>query len=518
MTLNRRGAAAFSLDWQGGDQPEMKEMWRANVYQNTYALPVVHSDLLFGFRGQILTCVNPQTGDIVWRSRPPGGQGLTLLGDHLVIIGKDGALVAAAADGEGYREKARVALFERGSYTPASYADGHLYLRNLAEMAAVRIVEKQTLQVVETEAPQLRGNFGAFVQKVQAATDKKALVDAYMAAQKTFPIVEGNLVNYVFRGDVEDIAVRRGFDDEKPMTRVEGTDLFFYSEELPADSQWEYRFSVYGDPHSDPLNPLTMGEGPRQRNELRMPEWPAPDYLGEPQGERGEITPMTLDSEALGGERVVDVYLPAGYAASKGPYPLVVVNDSNMLKAAKMDVILDNLIGKRVAPLIAVFVPRGREDYTGEKREAYARFLCDELVPQLAKAYRITEDANQRTIMGVSTGAVSATMTALKRPDVFGKAANQSFVLPGPIREEFFDLVAQGAANIHAYVEVSSNDYKFPGFDAQQDSLKLIEALKAKGHHVSENRTASAPSWSGWRGQTGIILGWIAPAEKDGKM
>jgi len=414
VTLNLRGAVAYAVTAEPG-QPALKELWRTNVFQNTYAVPVAHDGLLFGFRGQILTCVNPENGEIVWRSRPPGGQGLTLLGDHLVIIGSDGDLVAAPADGEGFREKAHIDLFEHGSYTSPSYADGHLYVRNLTEMASVRIVARETLQAATGKGPELRGDFGSFVKSLAEAADKPAAIDRFMAAQKQFPITQGNLVTYVFRGDVEDIAVARGFEDEKPMTRIADTDLFFYSEELPADSQWEYNFSVYGDPRPDPLNPLTMGDAPAQRNELRMPDWPAPDYLAAPTGERGSLTKLTVDSKALGAPWTLDVYLPAGYATSETAYPLVVVNDSNALNIAKMDVSLDNLIGARVAPVIVVFVPRGRQEYTGNKRDQYVSFLCDELLPQLAASYRLAEGAAMHTVMGVGTGCCRRRRIAWRR-------------------------------------------------------------------------------------------------------
>jgi len=86
------------------------------------------------------------------------------------------------------------------------------------------------------------------------------------------------------------------------------------------------------------------------------------------------------------------------------------------------------------------------------------------------------------------------------------------------MQEPFFASLAEATGKVDAFVEISSNDYKFPGFDAQADSRKLVETLKARGHRVREHETATAPSWSGWRGRTGVILGWLAPAGETDKM
>ncbi|MCP3991376.1 MAG: hypothetical protein GY724_20045, partial [Actinomycetia bacterium] len=107
--------------------------------------------------------------------------------------------------------------------------------------------------------------------------------------QRRFPIVEGvsttqgkSLVHFVYRGDIDDIALVLGMDRDVAMTRVEGTAFYYHTEELDSAGHWEYHFSHYDEPLIDPLNPLLIGTEPRVRNELRMPEWPVPDFLHEP--------------------------------------------------------------------------------------------------------------------------------------------------------------------------------------------------------------------------------------------
>ncbi|MEJ2086601.1 MAG: hypothetical protein P8Y44_13155 [Acidobacteriota bacterium] len=50
----------------------------------------------------------------------------------------------------------------------------------------------------ELEA-ELLGEFGKWVQAVEAAEDKQAMIDEFMAANESFPIVEGDrLVHFVY--------------------------------------------------------------------------------------------------------------------------------------------------------------------------------------------------------------------------------------------------------------------------------------------------------------------------------
>ena len=53
--------------------------------------------------------------------------------------------------------------------------------------------------------------------------------------------------------------------------------------------------------------------------------------------------------------------------------------------------------------------------------DTYARFLLDELIPELKKTYRITDDPDGRVIGGTSSGAICAFTVAWHRPEAFHK-------------------------------------------------------------------------------------------------
>ncbi|HEY1088922.1 MAG TPA: hypothetical protein VGE37_14560, partial [Archangium sp.] len=110
-------------------------------------------------------------------------------------------------------------------------------------------------------------------------------VDAFMAAQKAFPIVEGQRVTFIFRGHAEGVHLKSwvyGLPNSQPLARVDDTDLWYLTLDIPPKSRVEYKLEVVrnGNGHwmEDPLNPhratdpfgansVVHGEG------YTVPEW-----------------------------------------------------------------------------------------------------------------------------------------------------------------------------------------------------------------------------------------------------
>ena len=56
--------------------------------------------------------------------------------------------------------------------------------------------------------------------------------------------------------------------------------------------------------------------------------------------------------------------------------------------------------------------------------DRYARFLIEELLPQIEQEYRIVAEPSGRAICGLSSGGICAFTVAWERPDVFGKVVS----------------------------------------------------------------------------------------------
>jgi len=114
--------------------------------------------------------------------------------------------------------------------------------------------------------------------------------------------------------------------------------------------------------------------------------------------------------------------------------------------------VFDNLIARREQPpLIGIFIDPGMLPAVSDQAQnrfervfdydslsdRYSSFLIEELIPEIAKKYNLSNDPNDRGLAGTSTGAVCA-FAAAWQPDAprgsYWKGSAPSAVLPA-VRE-----------------------------------------------------------------------------------
>jgi enterochelin esterase-like enzyme len=199
------------------------------------------------------------------------------------------------------------------------------------------------------------------------------------------------------------------------------------------------------------------------------------------------------------------VYVPAQYDAVK-PAALMVFQDGhkyvNTEEEYRVPVVFDNLIHKGQMPVtIALFVnpghnsqqfPTGAERWRQSNRaneydalgDQYAQFLIDELIPEIAKTYKITSDPEGRAICGASSGGICAFTAAWERPDYFRKVISHigSFV---SIRggHVYPTLVRQLAKRpIRVFLQDGSNDLDNRWGNWPLANQSMAAALKFRGY------------------------------------
>lgn len=141
-----------------------------------------------------------------------------------------------------------------------------------------------------------------------------------------------------------------------------------------------------------------------------------------------------------GTERDYWLYVPAQHRDTE-PACLMVFQDGGRYVGSEVNVptVFDNLIAARAIPVtIGLFVNSGDTGpgdplYGGTSNrgfeydslgDAYARFLLEELIPEIAKGYTLTADPAGRAICGMSSGGICAFTVAWERPDAFGKVVS----------------------------------------------------------------------------------------------
>lgn len=162
-----------------------------------------------------------------------------------------------------------------------------------------------------------------------------------------------------------------------------------------------------------------------------------PDSQVQPGVPKGTVTQHELKPGRFypGTPHNYSLYVPAGYDASQPAALMIFLDGSGFLRdSERAPVVLDNLIAKHeIPPVIAIFIDPGvLPAVSDEVQSRYERifeydslsprfssFLVEELIPEVEKSYRISHNPDDRAIVGVSTGAVGAFMTAWNRPDQF---------------------------------------------------------------------------------------------------
>jgi len=183
-----------------------------------------------------------------------------------------------------------------------------------------------------------------------------------------------------------------------------------------------------------------LGAEPRKPGEYP----PTADSIPQPGVPKGKlIGPLEFKSKVIAGTvRRYWIYVPVKYDASNPPNLLVFQDGQRAINPQgplNIPVVLDNLIAKGDIPAtLGIFITPGNtgtEHYpdnlgTGNPNhraqeydalsDAYTRMLIDEILPEVAKTYKFTDDPKRRAIGGTSSGAICAWTVAWHRPDAFG--------------------------------------------------------------------------------------------------
>ena len=170
--------------------------------------------------------------------------------------------------------------------------------------------------------------------------------------------------------------------------------------------------------------------GPDSQRQEGVPEGKVTEHIW-----KSTIFPGTI--------RRYSVYVPAQYRDDQ-PAAVMVFQDGhayvNPTGQFRATIVMDNLIHRKEMPVtIGIFIDPGHKKEslpekagwqpTPENRsfeydslsDQYARFLLEEILPEVGKTYKLTDDPNQRAICGISSGGICAFTVAWERPDAFRK-------------------------------------------------------------------------------------------------
>ena len=230
-----------------------------------------------------------------------------------------------------------------------------------------------------------------------------------------------------------------------------------------------------------------------------------PDSRRNPGVPEGKIEKHEWKSEIFPGTvRDYWIYVPAQYDGS-APAAVMVFQDGDSMRSTGREtpwltpIVLDNLIHKGEMPVtIGVFVNWGRlpafEKGQGDRinrsfeydalGDRYARFLIEEILPEVGKRYKLTDDPNLRGIGGASSGGIAAFTAAWERPDAFRRVLSfiGSFVdLRGG--QIYASLVRKTEPKpLRVYLQDGSGDLDIYAGSWWMGNQDLVAALKFAGY------------------------------------
>lgn len=198
------------------------------------------------------------------------------------------------------------------------------------------------------------------------------------------------------------------------------------------------------------------------------------------------------------------VYVPAQYNSAQAAALMIFQDGHTYVKEDgdfRIPLVFDNLISQGKMPVtIGLFVNPGH-DLTAQPAEnpwrvsnrsieydevsdTYARFLIEELIPELKKSYNISDDPKMRAICGLSSGGICAFSAAWFKPDHFHKVLSHigSFAdirgghnYPSMIRKN--DI-----KDIKVFLQDGKNDLDNQFGNWWLANLQMEAALKYKGY------------------------------------
>lgn len=219
------------------------------------------------------------------------------------------------------------------------------------------------------------------------------------------------------------------------------------------------------------------------------------------------------------------VYVPAQYDAAKPACVMVVQDGLGRAGGWKLPTVLDNLIHKKEMPVtIGIFInpgvvpppheeaqPRFNRSFEYDALgDRYAKFLLEEILPEVAKEYNLSSDPNDRSIAGSSSGAICAFNVAWERPNEFRRVFSTVGTYVGLRGANELPLLVRKVEPkpIRVFLQDGSNDLNIYGgswWVANQDMLSSlswagydVEHAWGEGGHNAKHGTAILPDALRW--------------------
>jgi enterochelin esterase-like enzyme len=222
---------------------------------------------------------------------------------------------------------------------------------------------------------------------------------------------------------------------EHHMEQLVGTDVWFYTRVMKADTRTTYQLAPDPLPEAfaggvpfipDPLNPKRFSPYFDESgftiwfSLLELPDAPAQPW----KNAAVAAGSVTLYSPFEDGRRMW-VYVPAD--AQPSPYSMLVVFDGRTAKdMVGLPQMLDfQIAAGKIRPTVAVMIDNpDRKELTCDP--AFADYVAQKVVPWARENFPVTTEAARTVVCGSSYGGLCAAYVSLRHPTIFGTVLSQT--------------------------------------------------------------------------------------------
>jgi enterochelin esterase family protein len=279
-----------------------------------------------------------------------------------------------------------------------------------------------------------------------------------------------------------------------PLARIGTGDLYAATASFPEGTALLWSYEVDG-------KKVMRRQGNRPAGPAQLEVYKVhPDSLEQPGVPKGKLTQQSKWSSKIfdGTTRDWWVYVPAQYRDEQ-PACVMVFQDGAGYKDF-VPTVFDNLIARHEMPVtVGVFINPGTFEGGRSNRsfeydtlsDQYARFLLEEILPEVEKTIKLRHDPESRAIAGISSGGICSWTVAWERPDAFGKVLSWvgSFtnIASGPSLRagghNYEALIRKGPKKpIRAFLQDGANDLDNNNGNWPLANQQMAKALAFRGY------------------------------------
>jgi enterochelin esterase-like enzyme len=222
------------------------------------------------------------------------------------------------------------------------------------------------------------------------------------------------------------------------------------------------------------------------------------------------IIKSKINSQILGKERSLWVYLPPGYSELM-TYPVIYCQDGleflNFGRIATHTnyLVLEEDLRPPIIVGIEVDLPERTAEYSpvGSRYPLYRRFFTEEVLPVIERDYPVEKDIHGRILAGDSLGATVSLHLALDEPELFSAIISLSgaFLAPTLARLEAEDSLSSLAMYMLIGLEETAVKTDMGEFDFLAANRRAKELLVSKNAQVAYKEASGRHIWGFWQNE-----------------